>query len=118
MKSPRLQEKSLPRKQPPRVCRVMPVEFLDTNPIFRFLTRDNPDQGQRAYALFQQVETGTIIVTTCEGVIVESVQVLSSKKLYNLPRNDISIHLKSIISLKGLKLSNKRTYLRALDIYA
>jgi predicted nucleic acid-binding protein len=95
-----------------------PEEFLDTNIIIRYLTQDNPDQSRRAYNLLQQVETGALVVTTSEAVLVEVVYVLSSKTLYNFPRPDIQAHLSTVITLRGLKLPHKRTYLRALDIYA
>ncbi|MFN8496309.1 MAG: PIN domain-containing protein [Anaerolineae bacterium] len=96
----------------------MADHFLDTNLIIRYLTRDNPDQAARAYRIFQRLETGQLTAATCEGVIIEAVQVLSSKRLYNVPRQDIRMHLATIIQLRGLKLPNKRTYLRALDLYA
>lgn len=91
--------------------------FLDTNIFLRYLTQDNPDQGQRAYALLQQVEAGTLRVTTSEAVITEVVHVLSSKALYNVPRPLIRTRLAAIIRLRGLRLPYKRTYLRALDLY-
>lgn len=91
--------------------------FLDTNIIIRYLTQDDPEQSEQAKKLLDQVEQGEITLTTCEGVIVEVVQVLSSKVLYNLPRREIRTHLTNIFSLKNLKLLNKRVYLRALDYY-
>lgn len=66
----------------------------------------------------QQVEAGVRTVTTSEGVIVEAVYVLSSKAVYNLPHSAIRTNPSGIITLKGLKLPNRRTYLRALDLYA
>jgi predicted nucleic acid-binding protein len=96
----------------------MATEFLDANVVIRYLTRDNPDQTARATKLLQQVETGEIQVTTCEGVLVEIVQVLSSKRLYNLPRQRIGAALADVIRLRGLRLLHRPTYLRALDIYA
>ncbi len=96
----------------------MSEEFLDANVVIRYLTRDNPEQSPRALRLLQEVEIGTRQVTTCEGVLVEIVQVLSSKRLYNLPRSDIASALSDILRLRGLRLANKATYLRALDLYA
>lgn len=98
--------------------------FLDTNIILRYVTQADPSQphlvqqAQQARAILSQVETGSITVITSEGVIIEAVQVLSSKVLYNLPRQDIQRHLTNILRLRGLKIANKRTYLRALDLYA
>src|SRR5512142_516845 len=96
----------------------MSEEFLDANIVIRYLTRDNPDHSPRALRLLQQVETGERQITTCEGVLVEIVQVLSSKRLYNLPRSDIASALSDILRLRGLRLVNRATYLRALDLYA
>jgi predicted nucleic acid-binding protein len=96
----------------------MAILFLDTNIIIRYLTQDNPAQGQRAYAFLQQVEQGSVEVTTTEAVIAEVVHVLSSKVLYGVPRQDIRTRLTAVIRLKGLKLRYKGMYLRALDLYA
>jgi predicted nucleic-acid-binding protein len=92
--------------------------WLDTNIIIRFVTNDNPDQSTRAAAFLQRVETGQEVVALAEGTLVECVQVLSSSQLYNLPRADIAETLSDLISMRGLRLTPKRTYLRALDLYA
>ena len=94
------------------------TDFLDTNVIIRFLTRDNPVQSVKAQTFLKAVETGSTKVITSEAVIIEAVQVLSSKALYHLSRADIKKHLTNIIELKGLQLSHKRSYVRALDLYA
>lgn len=93
------------------------MNFLDTNIIIRYLTRDDPDQSTKARMLLEDIQTKRLTVTTCEGVIVEVVQVFSSKVLYNLPREQIKSHLFNILNLTGLKLPHKRTYLRALELY-
>jgi predicted nucleic-acid-binding protein len=91
---------------------------LDTNILIRYLTRDNPDHSHRAYLLFQHLARGTEQASLSEGVLVEAVQVLSSSKLYNLPRTTIRERLAAIIRAPGVQLRPKRRYLRALDIYA
>lgn len=96
----------------------MPDAFLDTNVIIRHVTRDHPDHSARALAYLQRLDTGEETATTCEGVLVEAVQVLESKRLYNYPRQDIREALWGIIRLRGLQLAGKAIYLRALDIYA
>jgi uncharacterized protein len=95
-----------------------PSAFIDTNLIIRLLTQDNPAMAQRAYALFKRIEAGELIVTTTEAVIVEVVHVLSSKTLYNLPRNDIKTKLGILLGFTGLQLAQKSTYLRALELFA
>ncbi len=94
------------------------MQFLDTNILIRYLTKDPPDQAARAYNLLKQVETGTRQVAITEAIVTETVHVLSSKTLYNVPRHDIRTHLTTILGLRGLKIAHKRTYLRALDLYA
>jgi predicted nucleic-acid-binding protein len=94
------------------------VDFLDTNLIIRFVTRDNPQQGARAARIFQELKDGTATVITSESVIVEAVQVLSSRTRYHLPRTDVRRILGTIIRLQGLKIAHKGTLLRALRLYA
>ncbi len=52
-----------------------------------------------------------------ETVLVELVQVVSSKVLYRFPRSETRRHLSSIILLRGVKLPRKGRYLRALELY-
>jgi predicted nucleic acid-binding protein len=93
------------------------MDFLDTNVIIRYLTQDHPQQAQQAYQYLQLLGTESVTARTSEGVLVEVVQVLSSKVLYDLPRADIQRLLSPIIRLPGLKLPYKRTYLGALNLY-
>ncbi len=92
--------------------------FLDTNLIIRFLTRDDPEQAARAYDAFQQAEAGRLTLVSTEGVVVEAVQVLSSKQLYNLPRAVIRDQLTDILQVRGLEVPDRDTLLRALVLYA
>jgi len=93
------------------------MELVDANVFLRFLTGDHPDHSARSNAYLEAIERGEIAATTTEGVLVEIVQVLSSKKLYALSRADIATHLRTILELDGLRLPNKRVYLRAADLY-
>ena len=96
----------------------MGLVFLDTNVIVRYITQDDSEQAQRAHDFFEQVEAGAQSITACEGVIVESVQVLSSKRLYNHPRSEVRGYLTALLRLPGFHLPGKRIYLQALDLYA
>jgi predicted nucleic acid-binding protein len=92
--------------------------FIDTNIIIRHLTRDDPEKARACFELFKKAERNEITLTTSEAVIAEVVYVLSSKRLYNLGRGEIRALLYPILSLRGFKLSFRKTYLRALDLYA
>jgi predicted nucleic-acid-binding protein len=96
----------------------MAAPFLDTNILIRFVTQDDPALAQQAAAIFQRCETGSAEAELTEGVLVEAVQVLSSKRLYNLPRRDIQFHLTNIVNLQGIKLRPKSVYRQALQLYA
>lgn len=96
----------------------MPVPFLDTNIFVRYITRDDPAQAERANQILDRLADGSLAATTSETIIGEVVFVLSSKVLYNLPRTRIREYLSVILSMKGLQLPYKRTYIRALELYA
>ena len=93
--------------------------FLDTNVILRYLTRDDETKAQACYRLFRRVEQGEEELLTCEAVIAEVVYVLSSRNgPYKLSNEDIKARLVPILTLRGLRLPQKRVYLEALDLYA
>lgn len=96
----------------------MMLRFLDANIIIRYVTKDNQQLSQKAYQILQQIEAGTVTVTTCESIITECVQVLSSKRLYHFTREQVKTVLGILLSLKHLKLTHKNMYKRALEIYA
>ena len=52
-----------------------------------------------------------------EATIVESVNVLSSRVTYNLPRNEVERHVTNVLSLRGLRVPLRSTYLRALRLW-
>jgi len=95
----------------------MPVGYLDTNVLIHYLTNDDPQKADQVRSLIEKVERGTESITTSELVIAEVVYILSSKKLYNLPRPDICTHLSRFLRLKGLQMRHKKRCLRALALY-
>lgn len=94
------------------------MKFVDTNVFLRFLTRDDETKAEACLRLFQRLDAGLDEATTCEAVLAEVVYVLSSRgSAYNLPAEEIAARLRPLLSARGLKLPNKRMYLRALDLY-
>jgi len=96
----------------------MPQRFLDANPIIRYLTQDHPDHAARSRRLFERAAAGEFSLLTSESVLVEVVRVLSSPNLYNLSRPEVGRHLANVLALPGLSAPHKRTFLRALDLWA
>lgn len=94
------------------------MKFLDTNIILRFLTRDDERKAQACLLLFQRVERGEEKVTLGEAILTEVCYILASTRhTYQLGREEIRARLLPLLSLRGLRLRNKRLYLRALDLY-
>jgi uncharacterized protein len=94
------------------------MRWLDTNILIRYLTGDDAAKAAASLALIQRVELGNEEIQTCEAIICETVYILSSRALYRLSHTEIRDRLAPVINLRGLKLPNKRLYLRGLDIFA
>lgn len=91
--------------------------FIDTNILIRFLTRDDPAKQARATALFTRIEKREVTVFVSGLVIAEAVYVLSSPRLYNLPRHQVCGLLNPLVRLPAFKVRNKRAVMQALDLY-
>jgi predicted nucleic acid-binding protein len=93
------------------------MPFVDTNVFLRYLTKDDPDKAQACFDLFKRAEANQVTLTATETVIAEVVYVLSSKRTYNLPRDQVRARLYPLLTLRGLQLPQRRTVLWALDLY-
>ncbi len=95
------------------------MRFVDTNVFLRYLTGDDQVKAHACYQLFQRVNHGDEELFTCESIISEVVYVLSSTRApYRLSHDEIRDRLVPILTLRGLRLPQKRVYLEALDLYA
>ena len=93
------------------------MQFVDANIFIRHLTGDDPNKAQACFELFKRAGANEVTLTTTEAVVAEVVFVLSSKRLYNLPREKIRELLYPLLKLPGLRLPQRKTLLRALDLY-
>lgn len=93
------------------------MRFLDTNIFIRFLAADDAAKTEACHRLFQRVQRGEEPVTTSESVIAEVAYVLSSPALYRLANDEVAARLAPLIMLRGMRVPNKRSILRALDVY-
>jgi len=64
----------------------MTIPFIDTDVIIRFLTGDDQDKQAEAAVLFDAVKAGELAVTAPVTVIAGAVYILSSPRLYGVPR--------------------------------
>lgn len=95
----------------------MAPPFVDTDVIIRFLTGDDPKKQAKGARLFQQIEEGSIVVAAPDTVIADAVFVLSSPRLYNLPRQQVADLLVPMVRLPGFHVLNRRAVLAALALY-
>ena len=92
--------------------------YLDTDVIIRLLSKDDLANQAAAAALFEKIKAGTLEVAAPDTVIADAVYVLSSPRLYDLPRVTVRELLTPLVQLTGFKIRNRRAVLRALDLYA
>jgi len=95
----------------------MSTPHLDANVLIRFLTGDHLDHQARAHALLERVQRGELTLRVTESVVAEVVFVLSSPRLYHLPRSQIQALLSPLLALRHLRVQNRRTILSALALY-
>ena len=95
-----------------------PGSYVDTDVIIRLITRDDPTKQEAAARLFEKVENGKLILTTPDTAIADAVFVLSSPRLYHLPRTEIRDVLVSLLRYANFKVDNKQAVSRALELYA
>jgi len=96
----------------------LPDSYVDTDIIIRLITHDDPKKQAAAAKLFEKVENGEVILTTPYTAIADAVYVLSSPRLYHLPRVEIRDILASLLRYTNFKVDSKQAVSTALDHYA
>ena len=91
--------------------------FLDTSVIIRLITGDDPAKQQRAVALFEQVEQRALTLVAPDTVIADAVFVLTSKRIYNLPRTEVAAKLTTLVRLPNFRVKHRAAVLRALALF-
>ncbi len=91
--------------------------FVDTDVIIRLLTGDDSRKQAQAAALFEQVERGEVTLLAPATVIADCVYVLSSPRLYHLPRPEVAALLGTLLRLPHFQVDHRRTLRRALGLY-
>ena len=96
----------------------MTYPFIGTDVIIRLLTGDDPQKQASARALFEHIEQGILTVAAPDTVIADAVYLLSSKRIYGLPRAQVSGLLMPLVRLPHFRVRHRRAVLRALELYA
>ena len=87
------------------------MTFLDTNVLVRHLTRDPPEQAERATRFIRESEH----LLLPDLIVAEVVYVLES--FYNFSRAKIASGLASIISERSISVIDVQLLLRSLEVY-
>ena len=96
----------------------MSLPFIDTDILIRYLTGDDPKKQAQCAALLSRVERGTLAVAAPLTVFADCIFVLSSPRLYNLPRAEVAALLMPLVRLRRLVIRNRYALIRALGLYA
>lgn len=95
--------------------------FLDANVLLRTLADDDDPiihrWSRQAGALLAQADRGEADLTTSDAVLAEVAFILTAKSHYRLPVSEAAAALAAIVSSRGVKLIDKRSILRALDLW-
>ena len=92
--------------------------YVDTDVLIRFLTGDDVAKQAEAAALLARVEAEELTLRMPDTAIADAVFVLSSPRLYRVPRADVRDMLAALVRLPGLEVDNRAAVLAALDIFA
>ena len=91
------------------------TSLLDTNVIVRFLTGNTDEKFRGVYDFFQDIEQGKISVELKLIVLFQTIFVLKSH--YKVPKGKIVGAMKGLLKLKGLKIIEKKTVVRMMDLW-
>jgi predicted nucleic acid-binding protein len=94
-----------------------PLATIDTNVLIRFHTQDNVELAEKAQHIIDELEQGERTVLLTDVVVREVVYILTSPRLYSRPRAAVCEYLRSVIALRGVRVSEKAVLLRALSVY-
>jgi predicted nucleic acid-binding protein len=92
--------------------------YVDADVIVRLLTGDDAGKQRRAARLFERVERGEIRLRTPVTTIADVIYVLTSPRLYAVPRGDAAEMVKVLVRLPGFDVGRRESVLGALDLFA
>ena len=90
--------------------------YCDSDFIISYLLANNPETYSKTKEIFDQVQTGKILLTLEQTVFAEIVVVLSS--YYKAPKEKIAEVLSKLLAYKGIICEHKEVLLLALNLYA
>ncbi|MBI2641004.1 PIN domain-containing protein [Candidatus Roizmanbacteria bacterium] len=90
--------------------------FVDSNIFLRVLAKDNKEQFNSCIVFLKTLKENKIDAYTSTIVLAEIVFTL--KSFYHFEKAEVISAFKSIINLRGLKITDIYNYLKAEDLYS
>ena len=91
--------------------------FCDTSILIRLITGDDLAKQERAIALFERVEQRAASLAAPDTVIADAVFVLTSRRLYGMPRHEAAARLTTLVKLPNFHVRNRQAVLGALHLF-
>ncbi len=95
----------------------MSVPHIDSDVIVRVITGDDPVKRAAGERLLATVQTGDVEIALAASTVSEVIFVLTSRGTYAMDRETAKQALLRIVHLAGMRVENRATVLRALDLY-
>lgn len=95
----------------------MTVPHIDADVLIRVMTGDDPIKQEAGIRLLARVERGELELALAASTIAEVIFVVTSPALYRFDRESAKVGMLRVVQLAGMKVENRATVLRALDLY-
>ena len=91
------------------------IRLIDTNVLIRFLTNDKSSKYKTLYSFFDSLEKGVFKVELKLIVLFQTAFVL--KSYYEVPKENISTSLITLLKFKGIQIKDKKIVMRTLELW-
>lgn len=95
----------------------MTVPHIDADVLIRVMTGDDPIKQEAGIRLLARVERGELELALAASTIAEVIFVVTSPALYRFDRESAKVGMLRVVQLAGMRVENRATVLRALDLY-
>ena len=95
----------------------MTVPHIDADVLIRVMTGDDPIKQEAGIRLLARVERGELELALAASTIAEVIFVVTSPALYRFDRKSAEVGMLRVVQLAGMRVENRATVLRALDLY-
>ena len=94
----------------------MTVPHIDADVLIRVMTGDDPIKQEAGIRLLARVERGELELALAASTIAEVIFVVTSPALYRFDRESAKVGMLRVVQLAGMRVENRATVLRALEL--